>query len=121
MTLDTVSANLPTCEVYGGGTLNIEAGGVLNIADVSGADGFKIYTGTNGDGDLGTSVNLLGGTIVIEDGVSVQLGDLTGGLFGGNGSNVEGVGWTKVSAGGFTTYTGLGNDTSPPRTVFIIQ
>ncbi len=106
VTLNTASANLEVFEVYGGGTLNIVSGGILTVTDDGDAE-FKIYTGANGTGDLGSRINLLGGTIVIEEGVFVQLGDLTGGLFGGNGSNVEGIGWTKVTENGFTTYTGI--------------
>jgi hypothetical protein len=123
VTLDIVTVGLPVFEMFGKGVLNIVAGGVLNVVNAGDAE-FKIYTGNNGTGDEGSRINLLGGSIVIEDGVTVQLGDTgvtTIGLFGGNGSNVEGVGWEKVSAGGFTTYTGLGNDTSVPGTVLIVK
>jgi len=110
-TLNSITADLEVFEAFGGATLNIVLGGLLNVIDAGDAE-FGIYTGANGAGDLGTSVNLLGGTMVIQDGVDVNLGDLTCGLFGGNGSNVENVGWTAVSSGGYTTYTGIPEPTT---------
>ncbi|MBW8018006.1 MAG: hypothetical protein FVQ82_17695, partial [Planctomycetes bacterium] len=106
VTLNTTTNDLEVFEVFGGGTLNIETGGILNVVNSGDAE-FKIYTGGNGDGDLGSSINLLGGSIVIEDGVSVQLGDLTDGLLGEDGKTIAqgGVVVDTETMAGYTIYT----------------
>jgi hypothetical protein len=106
VTLGSVTNDLDAFEIFGGGILNIVAGGELRVTNDNEAE-FGIYTGANNVGDIGSRINLLGGTIVIEDGVSVFLGAPTNGIFGGNGLNGENVGYTTVNAGGFTTYTGI--------------
>ncbi len=106
VTLNTTTNDLEVFEVYGGGTLNIVAGGVLTVIDQGDAE-FKIYTGGNGDGDLGSSINLLGGSIVIQDGVDVQLGDPNDGLFGEDGKTIAqgGVVVDTETMAGYTIYT----------------
>ena len=97
VTLNTVALTLPVFEIYGAGTLNIVTGGVLTIE--GGDEEFFIYTsGGPGDGNVGTTVNLLGGELIFVDGTDF---DFAGGLFTPGGSLVT----DTTTMAGYTIYS----------------
>ena len=103
--MDTATPELDGFEIYGGGILNIVAGGVLTVAE--GGDR-GIYIQPAPHGDFGTIINLQpGGQFIVQD--PQDMFNVPAGLATPGGSLVT----DTTTMPGYTIYT---SDAPPPVT-----
>jgi hypothetical protein len=100
-TLDSITLALKNMEVYGGGVLNIVAGGVLIVDGELGIYGDAVAQPL----DAGTAINLLGGTLKVHTNDGFLNGESW--LLDANGNDMDHADTLIVigTDGDYTTYT----------------
>ena len=104
VTLNSAAGTVEGFELFGGGVLNIMSGGSLTVD--SGGDRGIYVSGGNG-GNVGSAINLLGGSFTVIDMAGDGFDNLNIAMFGADGGTLtSGTGINiDTSVGGQTTYT----------------